>query len=587
MGLRVRLRLFKTVVNGCQQLKRFSSDFGLSYFHNPGNEPLHYLTIGQLASRAANRWPDKEVFVSLVDSSRITFSQAEQQANKLAAGFLELGLQPGDRLGICSPNSTQWFLTAVAAAKAGLILVSMNPAYLTHELEYCMHKVGVRAIVTDESYRVQNYYKMICDIVPGLANSPVNSKVNCSKLPNFSVLIVNSEKVFPGAYRYCDVMEASGSLQELQAISKTLRPENNGNIQFTSGTTGKPKAVPLTHFNLVNNSYCFGKRLGMDKQHYKILAQSPFFHVLGYISALMASLNFGSTIVLPSPTFSVPDSCEAIKKEKCTMLLGTPTMYVDLCSYVKSLPLEEQQQHLSPEVAVSGGALCSPELFRKMKTTFDCDRVVSVYGLTETTAMCFQSTPEDSEYQMTSTVGKISDHVEAKVVDSSGKTVPMGETGELWMRSFNNMTGYWEDPHGTENILTRDYWIKTGDKFVLSPDGYGQVVGRIKDMIIRGGENISPKEVEDFLATHPNILEAQVYGVLSERLGEEVGCSLRLQPGAQISEQEVVDFCKGQISYFKIPKYVEVLKEFPKTGSGKIQKFKLREAMERKLGLRK
>ncbi|XP_046663668.1 medium-chain acyl-CoA ligase ACSF2, mitochondrial isoform X1 [Homalodisca vitripennis] len=600
MVLRVRYRLFKSVFNDWSQVKRLGSSRGggLSYFHNPGTEPLHYLTIGQLVTGAAGRWPDTDVFVSTQHGTRLTFSQVEQQANKLAAGFLDLGLVPGDRLGICSPNSAQWFLTALAASKAGLILVSddplqtvnvvsMNPAYMKEELEYCLQKVSVRALVTDETYKVQEYYKLLCEIVPNLSDLPQNTKLNCSKLPDFSAIIVNSEKNLPGTFRFCDVLESAGNLQRLHEVQERLRPEHIGNIQFTSGTTGKPKAVPLSHFNLINNAYNVGKRLGMNKKHSKILAQAPFFHALGYIAALMTSFHFGSTMVLPSPTFSVPDSSEAIKREKCTMLLGTPTMYVDLCNYVSNLSAEEQLLHKSPEIAISGGSLCLPELFRKMRDTFSCERVVSVYGMTEITAVTFQSTEHDSEFLMTSTVGKISDHVEAKVVDEEGLTVPFGTPGELWMRSFNTMTGYWEDEEATNRMFTKDKWLKTGDRFILHEDGYGQVVGRIKDMIIRGGENISPKEVEEFLITHPDILDAQVIGVTSERLGEEVACSLRVKSGTTITEQQVKDYCKGKISYYKIPKYVEVVDVYPTTGSGKIQKFKIREAMEKKLGINK
>ncbi|XP_054263273.1 medium-chain acyl-CoA ligase ACSF2, mitochondrial-like [Macrosteles quadrilineatus] len=584
MAVRGR-HILRKLLSEYKMLKRQSSSVKLSYYHQPTSEPLRYQTIGQLATTAADKWPDTEVVVSVQQSQTLTFSQAEHQANKLAAGFLELGLQPGDRLGICSPNSTQWFLTAVAAAKAGLILVSMNPSYMAHELEYCLQKVRVKALVVPKSYKTINYYKMLSEIFPELPTSPANSKLTSTKLPYFSCIIVSTDESLPGTIRFSDVADSTDSLTKLQETNQRLRPEHIGNIQFTSGTTGKPKAVPLSHFLLINNSYFCGKRLGLGEKHYKILVQPPFFHVLAYISALLGSLNFGSTLVLPSPTFNASASCEAVRRESCTMLLGTPTMYVDLCSHVSNLPADEQLLHQSPEMAVSGGALCTPELFRKMKNTFSCDRVMSVYGLTETTAMCFTSTREDSEFHMTSTVGKVSENVEAKVVDEEGLTVPFGTPGELWMRGYN-MTGYWEDTVATDMTLTRDGWIKTGDRFVLGEDGYGQVVGRIKDMIIRGGENISPREVEDYLVTHPNILDAQVYGVSNERLGEEVGCSLRLTPGAKLTEQEVKDFCKDKIAYFKIPKYIEIVEDFPKTGSGKIQKYKLREAMEKKLAVK-
>ncbi|XP_054260339.1 medium-chain acyl-CoA ligase ACSF2, mitochondrial-like [Macrosteles quadrilineatus] len=564
----------------------FTSDVALSYFHNPGNEPLHYLTIGQLASTAATRWPDNVAFISVLDEARFTFSDIDEQALKLAAGLLDLGLMPGDRVGLCSPNCYEWLVTLVATAKAGLIMVSMNPSYMAHEIEHCLHKVGLKAIIVDESYKTQLYYKMLCDIVPGLSSLPENYTISCNKLPELSHVIVLSEKHLPGSYRFCDILERTTNYHRVLQLQAKLRPEDIVVIQFTSGTTASPKAVPLSHFSLTNNSYFYGKRLGFDKKHFKILAQSPFFHVLGFVGAMLPSLIFGVTLVLPSRTFSVANSAETIKKEKCTMLIGTPTMFLDLCGYVERIPVEERRQYISPELVLCGGAICSSELVRKIKSIFNA-KVQSAYGLTEATGAVAQSTLEDNEDQITKTVGKVSDHMEVKVVDADGFTVPLGMAGELWIRSYSNMTGYWEDKENTDEILNQDGWLKSGDQFIMWEIGYGQVVGRIKEMIIRGGENISPKEVEEYLVSHPDIIDAQVYGVSNERLGEEVGCSLRLTPGAKLTEQEVKDFCKDKIAYFKIPKYFEFLEEFPKTGSGKVQKFKLREEMEKKLGLRK
>lgn len=554
-----------------------------SYYHNNGSEPLHYITYGQLANIAADRWGDRQFVVSHSEGKSFTFNEITERANKLAAGLLELGLKPGDRLGLWGTNKSWWLATFLAASKAGLIVASANPAYKVQEMEYCMKKVGMKAVVMEESYRSQNYYEIMKNIVPEMSKCASGGSVQSKKLPLLSYVIMETDKILPGVVRIDDLINSSGSVRTLNDAESKVQPDDGLNIQFTSGTTGHPKGALLTHVNIINNGYFTGKRLGYIEKKHRILAQTPFFHVFGLLAGITASLCHGTTLVLANPTFKADKAVKVMMKEKCSVIYGTPTMHVDVCALLEQLPQDQYNRLNFPELAVSGGALCSPELFKKMLSTLKLKNVASLYGLTECTGLLFVSTLKDTLFQQTSTVGYVMDHIEAKVVDSEGRLVPAGTPGELWLRGFGQMLEYWDDEEKTRELIRSDRWLKTGDLFVLTEDGYGQVVGRIKDIIIRGGENISPKEIEEYLETHPMVLEAQVYGISDERLGQEVGCSIRLKPNTKLTENEVKEFCKGNIAHFKIPKYMDFVEELPKTASGKIQKYKLKLKMEERL----
>lgn len=364
------------------------------------------------------------------------------------------------------------------------------------------------------------------------------------------------------------------STSEVAAISDkqgTIDPDSGCNIQFTSGTTGLPKAALLSHFSFVNNGYLIGKRNEFADKPHRICFQVPMFHAYGLVIGIVAALHNGVTMVLPDAGFNPTKSLEAITKEKCSVIYGTPTMYVDLLAKQKELGVKVD----TPEIAVTGGAACTPEMFKKIVKNFNVKKVKSMFGMTETSAVIFQSMYDETMEQMTSTVGMIQEHVEAKVVNEKGETVPFGERGELWIRCYSAMLEYWDDLVKTKETISNDKWLRTGDQFVMNEDGYGKIVGRIKEMIIRGGENIFPKEIEDFISTHPNVAEVHVIGVPDERMGEEICAYVKLKPETMLSQEDLKHFSKGNIAHFKVPRYLEIVNDFPKTQSGKIQKFKL------------
>ncbi|KAB0802824.1 hypothetical protein PPYR_05010 [Photinus pyralis] len=365
------------------------------------------------------------------------------------------------------------------------------------------------------------------------------------------------------------------SIREIRANQQHVTPESLANIQFTSGTTGQPKAATVTHHNVVNNSLSVGKRNELDTKHHKICVQVPFFHTYGYTITIGAAVSYGATMVVPSSTYNSLQNLRAIKQENCTVIHGTPTMYVDLVN----VQLQHNEK-IFPEIAVSGGAPCSPELFKKMKRHLNVKKMKSVYGLTEVTAVAFQSTPLDDEDKVLNTVGHVGDNLEVKVVDEENNVVPSGTPGELCVRGYSAMVGYWEDKEKTAEMIDDRRWLKTGDQFILDKDGYGRIVGRIKDMINRAGENIFPKEIEDLLYTHPDILEAHVIGLAHERLGEEVCACVKVQDGAELTLEAITEFCRGKLAKFKIPSQLRIVDEFPKTQSGKIQKFLLKKRYE-------
>ncbi|XP_015591573.1 acyl-CoA synthetase family member 2, mitochondrial [Cephus cinctus] len=538
----------------------------LSYFSHPGRQPLLEMTVGQLFQESAERWPQRECIISMHQNVRLTFSDVLSRVDKLAAGFKKLGLKKGDRIGIWAPNDYQWYLSFVAATRAGIIMVGINPAYQKDEIEYCIQKVGVKAIVCPESSKRQNYAKVLLDI-----------KQRC---PTLDHIIVYSQDHVRGTRRFSDV-EALASDIEVEAIGKEqsdISPGAGCNIQFTSGTTGKPKAVLLGHKSFVNNSKQAAERTELLSGQQKICLNVPFFHAFGMVQAQLASLHAGSTMVIASPFFNPVTSIETIIREKCTVTFGTPTMWVNLI---------DVQHRLSAPVetlfsGVIGGSPASPQLFKRIQEHLRLNNMKSIYGLTETCAIIFQSLPGELKEFTENTVGHVSDHIEALVVDDKGSPVAFGHPGELWVRGYTSMIGYWNDEENTRKTITEDGWLKTGDQFILEKNGYGRIVGRLKDMLIRGGENIFPKEVEHFLESHPGIVEAHAFGVYDDVYGEEICACIRTRNGVKLTADDVKAYGRGRVAHFKIPRYIVFVDQLPKTASGKIQKFKLREEVEAK-----
>ncbi|XP_030755419.1 medium-chain acyl-CoA ligase ACSF2, mitochondrial-like isoform X2 [Sitophilus oryzae] len=458
----------------------------------------------------------------------------------------------------------------MACARGGYILVNINSAYQPSELEYCINKVGVKCIISDYKFKTQNYYDFLNEISPEISTSEPG-KLKCTRMPTLENIIVITEEDLRGAFKFQEILDLAtdSRVKNAYALQDSIDPDQPCHIQFTSGTTGQPKAAIQSHFHLVNNSFFLGKRNELDRKQHSICVQVPFFHAFGTDITICAALNHGATLVVPSPGYDPDKSLDAIRDEKCSVIHGTPTMYVDLINRQKV-----RKEDISPEIAVCGGASCSPHLFRQMSELLKVKKVKSIYGLTEATAVIFQSLYDDNEYQSTSTVGYIGDHLEAKVINEEGKIVPRGVPGELCIRGYCTTLGYWDDEDKTKELISSDKWLRTGDQFVIEENGYGKVVGRLKELIIRGGENIFPREIEDLLNTHPDILESHVIGLPHERLGEEI-CACVRTTGTSLSLEEIKAYCKGKVAYFKIPSILKIVESFPKTTSGKIQKYKL------------
>ncbi|XP_018334738.1 acyl-CoA synthetase family member 2, mitochondrial [Agrilus planipennis] len=545
----------------------------LSYYHQVGKEPLIPVTLGTLLEKAVGKYEDREAIKVIHQNRTLTYKEVLNECDKLAAALKDVGLERGDRVGIWATNILEWYITMFACARAGVILVTINPAYQPPELEYCINKVGIKTLISQDKDKYKDYYDFLTDIAPSIRSSEPG-KINDPKLPSLKSVIVTGSEERKGAFNYNEFVNRP-SKQSVNAIKNNqhlIDPDEGFNIQFTSGTTGFPKAALVNHFTMVNNSLQIALRANILNKHHRICIQAPFFHALGTVVSLPTALHAGATLVVPSPTFKPHAVLDAIKNEKCSVITGTPTMYIDLVR-----AQEERQENISLDLAITGGAPCSPRLFEEMRNVLNVQKQQSVYGLTELTAVAFQSLVNDDKETVLTTVGCVGDHLEVKVIDDTGKIVPCGTPGELCVRGYSCMLGYWGDEEKTKEMMGPDRWLKTGDVFILEESGYGKIVSRKKDVIIRGGEKIFPKEIEDFLTAHPDIVECYVVGVPDERLGEEVVACLRMKNGTVVSELDIAQFCKGKISHYKIPKKVKIVDDFPKTGSGKVQKFKLQE----------
>jgi len=551
-----------------------------SYVCGPGTPPLIGQTIGQAVDVAADKFGDREGLVVLQQDVKRNFIQLKQEIEALAAGLIELGLKPGERLGIWGPNTHEWYLTQFAAAKAGLILVNINPAYQPAELKYCLNKVDVAAIIASASFKSQDYYKLLCQVMPELESS-TGVSLNSKEVPSLRNLILISEVSKPGTIRFKEVMSSAGSVSTKMVAELTdkIRMDDACNIQFTSGTTGNPKGVTLSHHNLVNNAFNIGHRVGYDAEVHRICCSVPFYHCFGNVAGTLASLLHGASLIVPCPSFNGGDCVTAIEKEKCTSIYGTPTMFVDMLAQVRARGSDMS----SAKTGLMAGAPCPQELCKNVMSEMNMKDFVVCYGMTETSPVTFQGFASDSLAVRTGTIGFPANHVEVAVMDPEGHVVEAGVEGELVTRGYSTMLGYWGDKAKTEEVIGQDRWFHTGDTAVIDKHGYGQIVGRMKDMIIRGGENIYPREVEEFLHTHPDVSEAQAFGVPDERMGEELAVWIKLNSGATIQEPELRQFCKGKLSHFKIPRYIEFVEEFPTTVTGKIQKFVMRDILAARL----
>ena len=546
-----------------------------AYVHGSSAVPLLGETIGQCLDRMAAAHPDNEALVSAHQNLRFTYRQIHTEAERVAKGLIALGVARGDRVGMWGPNSAEWLITQYAAAKAGAILVNVNPAYRVRELEYALQQSGVSLLVAAQGFRSTSYVEMLNDVAPRLP--ALRTIVYLSRIDNDPV------RTAPNTLNWEDLREAASRVADvdLRERERTLQFDDAINIQYTSGTTGAPKGATLSHHNILNNGYFVGQRLRYTPED-RVCVPVPFYHCFGCVMGNLAALTHGCTVVIPADTFE-PEAClRAIDAERCTSLYGVPTMFIAQLNH----PAISRYRLDSLRTGIMAGAPCPVEVMRQVIDRMHMSEVTICYGMTETSPVSFQSGTDDTIDHRVSTVGSIHPHTECKVIDpETGQVVARGERGELCTRGYLVMLGYWNDPAATRAVLDDARWMHTGDLAVIRDDGYANIVGRLKDLIIRGGENISPREVEEYLYTHPKVSEVQVIGVPDIKYGEAVCAWVRLRDGETATEEELQKFCKGNIATFKIPRYVRFTAEFPMTVTGKIQKYKMREISVAELGL--
>jgi len=553
-----------------------------SYVSGVADAPLLGDTIGRSLDQAARRWADREALVSPSHGIRWTWKELTERVDALAAGLLALGLERGARIGVWSLNRPEWTLTQFAAAKAGLILVTINPAYRLSELEFALAKVGCAAIVTATAFKTSNYIEMLNALLPELAKAPPG-ELHAARLPHLRSVIQIGGPVCPGAIPFDEVAGIGGARHRdaLATLGGTLQFDDPVNIQFTSGTTGSPKGVTLTHHNILNNGYFVGRAMRLTERD-RICIPVPLYHCFGMVMGNLASVTSGATIVYPGEGFDPLVTLQTVEREKCTALYGVPTMFIAELDHPEFSGFDLS----SLRTGIMAGAPCPIEVMRRVNEQMNMREVTIAYGMTETSPVSFQSATDDPLERRVSTVGRIHPHVEVKVVDLEGRIVPRGERGELCTRGYSVMLGYWDEPEKTADVLDASGWMHTGDIAIIDQQGYCNIVGRIKDMVIRGGENLYPREIEEFLYRHPKIQDVQIFGVADDRYGEELCAWITARAGESLTADDIRSFCQGQIAHNKIPRYIEFVNEFPMTVTGKIQKFVMREAVESRLGLK-
>ncbi|MCP9627782.1 AMP-binding protein [Rhodopseudomonas palustris] len=553
-----------------------------SYVCGVSDAPLLGITIGQALDLAAQRWPEREALVSPSHDVRWSWHEFAQRVEALAAGFLALGLQRGERIGVWSMNRPEWTLTQFAAAKAGLILVTINPAYRLSELEFALATVGCAALVTATAFKTSAYIDMLNTLIPELAHAQPGA-LKSAKLPQLRAVIQIGGPKSPGTIAFDEVATMGGDRhrQMIAQLAGELQFDDPVNIQFTSGTTGSPKGVTLTHHNILNNGCFVGRAMKLTEQD-RICIPVPLYHCFGMVMGNLASVTSGATMVYPGEGFDPLATLQTASTEKCTALYGVPTMFIAELDHPQFASFDLS----SLRTGIMAGAPCPIEVMRRVNDAMNMREVTIAYGMTETSPVSFQSAVDDPEERRVSTVGRIHPHVEVKVIDLEGRIVPRGERGELCTRGYSVMLGYWDEAEKTAGVLDAAGWMHTGDLATIDDEGFCNIVGRIKDLVIRGGENLYPREIEEFLYRHPKIQDVQIFGVADARYGEELCAWVRTRPGETLTADEVRAFCQGQIAHNKIPRYVEFVDEFPMTVTGKIQKFVMREKVEERLGLK-
>jgi fatty-acyl-CoA synthase len=552
-----------------------------SYVQGLAQTPLLGETIGAAFDRAAARWGNNEALVAPRQNIRWTYARLQQEVDAFAAGLSGLGLAPGDRIGIWSPNRAEWVVTQFAAAKAGLILVNINPAYRLSEVEYALVKVGCRALVTAQHFKSSDYLGMLRTLAPEIAECAPTA-LEAARLPGLRVLIQIGDDSQKGFLRFEEVQAFGGAERraKLAECGKVLQFDDAINIQFTSGTTGAPKGATLTHHNILNNAYFVAEAIGLTAAD-RVCIPVPLYHCFGMVMGTLACVTHGATMVLPSEGFEALATLATVEGERCTALYGVPTMFIAELGQ----PEFKRFDLTSLRTGIMAGSPCPIEVMRRVVAEMHMGEVTIAYGMTETSPVSFQSSRQDPLERRVSTVGRIHPHLEVKIVDPAGRIVPPGVPGELCTRGYSVMLGYWDETALTDEAIDAAGWMHTGDLATLDEEGYCNIVGRLKDMVIRGGENVYPREIEEFLYRHAKVEAAQVFGVPDPKYGEELCAWIKLKPGETAGVEEIHAFCRDQIAHYKIPRYVRFVDAFPLTVTGKVQKFLMRQRMMEELGL--
>ena len=544
----------------------------LSYAKGATDVPLIEQTLGAFFDDMVDRQPEREALVSRHEGQRFTYRELQTESMRLASALLNLGLVPGDRVGIWSHNNAPWILLQIATAKVGLILVNINPAYRTSEVEYALNKVGVKALVTMAQFKTSDYLGMLREL--GAKRLP---------LLQHTVWIDKAADADQAGMQRFSALLASGNPEDprIAQIAATLKATDPINVQFTSGTTGFPKGATLTHRNILNNGFFVGECMSLTPQD-RLCIPVPMYHCFGMVLGSLACLTHGSTIVFPNDGFDALTVLETVQAEQCTGLHGVPTMFIAELDHPRFAEFDLR----TLRTGIMAGTACPIEVMKRVVDRMHLREITIAYGMTETSPVSCQSASDTPLAQRVATVGKVQPHLEIKIVDpETGATVPRGQSGEFCTRGYSVMHGYWGDEEKTREAIDAEHWMHTGDLAVMDDEGYVNIVGRIKDLVIRGGENIYPREIEEFLYRHPQVQDVQVVGLPDRKYGEELCAWIIAKPGEAPTEADIRAFCQGQIAHYKVPKYIQFVTEFPMTVTGKIQKFKIRDAMKSQLGL--
>ena len=553
-----------------------------SYTCGTSEFPLLGMTMGEMIDHIAEKYPDNEAVVSVHQNIRWTYKEFLSQVNLVARALMGLGVEKGDRVAIWAMNHAEWIVIQFATAKIGAIMVNINPAYRTYELEYALKQSEIQTLILQGRFKTSDYVGMFYEACPE-AYEQKPGKISSEKFPFLKNVVFMGDIPYNGTFTWTEFLEKATdiTMDELVERGESLSFDDPINIQYTSGTTGFPKGVVLTHHGVLNNGYIIGEGMGFTEKD-RLCIPVPFYHCFGMVLSNMASATHGTTMVLPCPTFDAEEVLKTIEKERCTAVHGVPTMFIAELS----LPTFSKYNLSTLRTGIMAGSPCPIEVMKQVNTKMNMRDIVIVYGQTETSPGVTMTTTKDPLERRVTTIGKAFPHTELKIIDpKTGKIVPMGEVGEICARGYCVMKCYYNNPAATHATLDKDRWNHTGDLATMDEEGYFKVVGRLKDMVIRGGENIYPREIEEFLHHHEKVSDVYVVGVPDIKYGEELCAWIKIKAGQVLTEDEVKEFCKGKIAHFKIPRYVLFVDDFPMSVTGKIQKFVMREGSIKKLGL--